>query len=150
MKSVGEVMSIGRSFEEAFQKALRMSEETVDGFVANPTGYKFRSDKWSKSRASLEDELMNPTDQRMFALATALHIDGEHFTVDRLHTLTNIDCWFLHKFLRIIELSKQLESIAGNVCFAFINKFHLFFYYPCWQSLKQEIGHMAVNKQLDF
>ena len=52
MKSVGEVMSIGRSFEEAFQKALRMCDETVDGFTANPTGYKFRTQEWQSNPGS--------------------------------------------------------------------------------------------------
>ena len=123
MKSVGEVMGIGRSFEEAFQKALRMCDGSVDGFVAAyPGGDKARLQLWQRSAAALEEELRNPTDKRMFALATALSLSldaaGElvgPYTVDRLHELTNIDRWFLHKFKYIMLHSQHLKLVAGDV-----------------------------------
>ena len=89
MKSVGEVMSIGRSFEEAFQKALRMVDEDVDGF-----------DPYT--RQFTDDELSIPTDKRIFILATALR---QGYSVERLFELTKIDRWFLHKFAAIIQFT---------------------------------------------
>ncbi|CAF4122334.1 unnamed protein product [Rotaria sp. Silwood2] len=87
MKSVGEVMSIGRSFEEAFQKALRMVDEDVTGF-----------DPYT--RTITDDELSIPTDKRVFVIATALR---QGYTIERLFELTKIDKWFLHKFSSIIQ-----------------------------------------------
>ncbi|CAF1336207.1 unnamed protein product [Adineta steineri] len=87
MKSVGEVMSIGRSFEEAFQKALRMVDEEVTGF-----------DPYS--RTITDDELSSPTDKRVFILATALR---QGYSIEQLFQLTKIDRWFLHKFASIIQ-----------------------------------------------
>ncbi|UJR35525.1 hypothetical protein I4U23_028279 [Adineta vaga] len=87
MKSVGEVMSIGRSFEEAFQKALRMVDEDVTGF-----------DPYS--RTITDDELSSPTDKRVFILATALR---QGYSIERLFELTKIDPWFLNKFSNIVE-----------------------------------------------
>lgn len=99
MKSVGEVMAIGRCFEEAFQKALRMIDDRVIGFdpyydVVN-------------SEQSVEYELENPTDTRIFVLASALK--SKLFDIDRLYEMTRIDKWFLHKFKNIIEHCDLLE-----------------------------------------
>ena len=116
-------MGIGRSFEEAFQKALRMCDGSVDGFVATyPGGDKARLQFWQRNAAALEEELRNPTDKRMFAIATALSISFDAkgdlvgpYTVDRLHELTHIDRWFLHKFKHIMLQSEHLKLISGDV-----------------------------------
>ncbi|KAG5276977.1 hypothetical protein AALO_G00112050 [Alosa alosa] len=94
MKSVGEVMAIGRSFEEAFQKALRMVDENCVGFdhTIKPVS---------------EQELQTPTDKRIFVLASALRAG---YTVDRLYELTKIDRWFLHKMKNITDHEHLLES----------------------------------------
>ncbi|EDW00303.1 CAD protein [Drosophila grimshawi] len=97
MKSVGEVMAIGRSFEEAFQKALRMVDGDVHGF--DP--YRATVDK---------DQLSEPTDRRPFVLAAALKAG---MSIEELHELTKIDRWFLHKLQHIIDFYGELES-AGN------------------------------------
>ncbi|XP_060662092.1 CAD protein [Drosophila nasuta] len=97
MKSVGEVMAIGRSFEEAFQKALRMVDGDVQGF--DP--YLSPVDK---------EQLSEPTDRRPFVLAAALKAG---MCIEELHELTKIDRWFLHKLQHIIEFYGQLET-AGN------------------------------------
>ena len=105
MQSVGEVMGIGRNFEECFQKALRMVEPTQNmGF--EPHESVFGPDT---SVAVLEDELANPTDRRIFALAKAFK-DG--YTVDQLHELTRIDRWFLYKLQRIHETGERLEELS--------------------------------------
>ncbi|KAK2575539.1 hypothetical protein KPH14_011259 [Odynerus spinipes] len=95
MKSVGEVMAIGRKFEEAFQKALRMVDENVNGF--DPY-IKFVND----------EELEKPTDKRMFVLAASIKAG---YTVDRLYELTKIDRWFLQKMKNIIDYYSILENI---------------------------------------
>uniref|UniRef100_A0A9J7XI81 Multifunctional protein CAD n=1 Tax=Cyprinus carpio carpio TaxID=630221 RepID=A0A9J7XI81_CYPCA len=94
MKSVGEVMAIGRSFEEAFQKALRMVDENCVGFdhTIKPVS---------------EEELQTPTDKRIFVLAAALRAG---YTVERLYELTKIDHWFLHKMKNIADHEKLLEA----------------------------------------
>ncbi|XP_010770524.1 CAD protein-like, partial [Notothenia coriiceps] len=94
MKSVGEVMAIGRSFEEAFQKALRMVDENCVGFdhTIKPVS---------------EEELQTPTDKRIFVLASALR---SNYTVDQLYELTKIDRWFLHKMKNITDHEKLLET----------------------------------------
>jgi carbamoyl-phosphate synthase / aspartate carbamoyltransferase / dihydroorotase len=99
MKSVGEVMAIGRKFEEAFQKALRMVDENFSGF--DPYLKKVR-----------EEELTQATDRRMFVLAAALK---NGYTIDKLYSLTNIDKWFLNKMKNIIELQTHVEQIDGNL-----------------------------------
>nr|NVI70385.1 rudimentary [Cucujiformia] len=96
MKSVGEVMAIGRKFEEAFQKALRMVDENVSGF--------------DPSTQQVEDEeLEQPTDKRMFVLAAALK---KGYSVDKLYKLTKIDRWFLQKMKNIIDWNMFLESLT--------------------------------------
>ncbi|XP_071393365.1 multifunctional protein CAD isoform X4 [Centroberyx affinis] len=94
MKSVGEVMAIGRSFEEAFQKALRMVDENCVGFdhTIKPVS---------------DQELQTPTDKRIFVLAAALRAG---YTVDRLYKLTKIDRWFLHKMKNIADHERLLET----------------------------------------
>ncbi|MBR0523595.1 MAG: carbamoyl-phosphate synthase (glutamine-hydrolyzing) large subunit, partial [Prevotella sp.] len=95
MKSVGEIMSIGRSFEEMIQKGLRMIGQGMHGFVGN---YHTKFD-------NLDEELSNPTDLRIFAIAQALE---EGYTVERIEELTKIDVWFLTRLKRIVTLKHQL------------------------------------------
>ena len=99
MKSVGEVMAIGRGFEEAFQKALRMIDDRVTGF-----------DPYCElsSSQNYEQELRNPTDRRIFVLAAAMKT--KKFTIDELYDMTRIDKWFLYKFNNIIEHCDILET----------------------------------------
>ncbi|MDO4584493.1 MAG: carbamoyl-phosphate synthase (glutamine-hydrolyzing) large subunit [Planctomycetia bacterium] len=97
MKSVGEVMAIGRSFEEALQKGLRMIGQGMHGFVANH----------ELSWENLEDALIHPTDSRIFALARAFH---EGYSVEQLHEWTKIDAWFLEKLRSIYQIHRQLEE----------------------------------------
>ncbi len=99
MKSVGEVMAIGRGFEEAFQKALRMIDDRVVGF-----------DPYCElsSAQNYEKELRNPTDRRIFILAAAMKT--KTFTIDELYDMTRIDKWFLYKFKNIIDHCDILES----------------------------------------
>jgi carbamoyl-phosphate synthase large subunit len=103
MKSVGEVMAVGRSFEEALQKALRMLEIGVDGFVGND---RFRF-------ADLDRALSQPTDERIFAIAAALEAG---YRVERIHELTRIDPWFLDKLDNLRRMSDQLRTYAGGPC----------------------------------
>ncbi|MBI5404174.1 MAG: carbamoyl-phosphate synthase (glutamine-hydrolyzing) large subunit [Ignavibacteriae bacterium] len=100
MKSVGEVMSIGRTFEEAIQKGLRMIGQGMHGFVGN-------RDLELEDIDSLENELSNPTDTRIFVIAEAFR---RNLTFDRIHELTKIDKWFLYKLKNIYELSVILKE----------------------------------------
>ncbi|MCF0195174.1 MAG: carbamoyl-phosphate synthase (glutamine-hydrolyzing) large subunit, partial [Bacteroidaceae bacterium] len=95
MKSVGEIMSIGRSFEEMIQKGLRMIGQGMHGFVGNDH---VRFD-------NLDEELSNPTDLRIFAIAQALE-DG--YTIARIEELTKIDKWFLARMKHIVDLKHEL------------------------------------------
>lgn len=99
MKSVGEVMAIGRTFEESFQKAIRQVDVSFTGFQ----GAKFDD---------LDHALMNPTDRRWLAVGQALM--EEDYSVDRVHELTKIDKWFLYKLMNIVDMYKELQSI-GNL-----------------------------------
>ncbi len=99
MKSVGEVMAIGRSFEEAIQKATRMLQIGMYGVVGNES-YSFRD---------LEKELSQPTDERLFGIAEALR---KGWSVDRIHRLTRIDRWFLFKIKSIVDLAETLRGRA--------------------------------------
>ncbi|XP_070569881.1 carbamoyl-phosphate synthase [ammonia], mitochondrial-like [Ptychodera flava] len=100
MKSVGEVMAIGRTFEESLQKALRMIHPSVDGFVPRmPIGKPFSG--------NLNGDLKTPSATRIYSICKALH-DG--YTVDRIHELTAIDPWFLYKLQRIVAQDKQLQE----------------------------------------
>ncbi len=110
MKSVGEVMGIGRSFEEAFQKALRMVNDNIDGFSPIAFGQQPTDEVnqrgYSKSSGSCQD-FQSPTDQRMLALAVALY--NNSYDLERLHRLTQIDRWFLHRMKNLIEIYKKFE-----------------------------------------
>jgi len=96
MKSVGEVMAIGRSFEEAIQKATRMLQIGMYGVVGNES-YSFRN---------LEKELMHPTDERLFGIAEALK---KGMPIDRIYKLTKIDRWFLSKIHNIVKIEEKLR-----------------------------------------
>ena len=100
MKSVGEVMAIGRNFEEVIQKGLRMIGQGMHGFVANK---ELMTD-------DLDAALSHPTDKRIFFIAHALK---HGYTVDRIHDLTKIDKWFLCKLQNIISIEHRLESCAS-------------------------------------
>lgn len=97
MKSVGEIMSIGRTFEELLQKGLRMIGQGMHGFVGNEH---LRFD-------DLDEELANPTDLRVFALAQALE---QGYTIERIYELTKIDPWFIGKMKNIVDWKNRLES----------------------------------------
>lgn len=98
MKSVGEVMSIGRTFEEAIQKGLRMIGQGMHGFVGN---------KELKVQ-DIDKALREPTDKRIFVLSQAL-LSG--YSIERIYELTKIDKWFLHKLNNIIETYKNLKNV---------------------------------------
>ena len=97
MKSVGEIMSIGRSFEEMIQKGLRMIGQGMHGFVGND----------HTQFEDLDDALQNPTDLRIFAIAQALE---EGYTIERIEELTKIDPWFLERLKHIVDLKHQLQA----------------------------------------
>ena len=95
MKSVGEVMAIGRNFEESFQKAIRQIDPSYIGF---------QGDHFD----NLDEALANPTDRRWLAVGQALL--HENYTVDQVHELTKIDRWFLHKLMNIVNMYRELEA----------------------------------------
>ena len=97
MKSVGEIMSIGRSFEEMLQKGLRMIGQGMHGFVGNDHT-KFDN---------LDEELSNPTDLRIFAIAQALE---EGYTIERIEELTKIDPWFIERMKNIVDFKHKLSE----------------------------------------
>ena len=100
MKSVGEIMSIGRSFEEIIQKGLRMIGQGMHGFVCNDQVH----------FDDLDEELANPTDMRIFAIAQALE---EGYTIERIEELTKIDPWFLSRLKNIVDMKHQLQTYDG-------------------------------------
>lgn len=102
MKSVGEVMAIGRTFEEAMQKGLRMIGQGMHGFVGNNTK-EIPADELDKA-------LKAPTDTRVFAISQALHAG---YTIEQIHALTKIDCWFLDKLQSIARTSQRLGEVAA-------------------------------------
>lgn len=97
MKSVGEVMAIGRTFEETVQKGLRMIGQGMHGFVGN-------RDLVFKN---IEEDLTEPTDMRIFVISAAME---KGFSIDRIHELTKIDKWFLYKLQNIVNLKNQLTD----------------------------------------
>jgi len=99
MKSVGEIMSIGQSFEEIMQKGLRMIGQGMHGFVGN----------FGLSFDNIEDALSNPTDLRIFAIADAFE---KGYTVEQVEVLTKIDKWFLKKLENIVRFSKKLSEFT--------------------------------------
>ena len=96
MKSVGEVMAIARSYEEALQKAIRMLDVGMNGLVCNNLVFN-----------DLEKELKEPTDKRMFAIAEALK---RGYSINKIHRLTRVNPWFLYKMENIVELEKKLRK----------------------------------------
>ena len=95
MKSVGEVMAIGRNFEEAIQKGLRMIGQGMHGFVDNK----------ELAIANIDAALREPTDKRIFVLSKALQ---HGYTIDQIHELTKIDKWFLQKLQHLVDINKEL------------------------------------------
>ncbi|NLA64328.1 MAG: carbamoyl-phosphate synthase large subunit, partial [Bacteroidales bacterium] len=98
MKSVGEIMSIGRTFEEAIQKGLRMIGQGMHGFVEN-----------KELKIKVIDKALNePTDERIFVISKAFRVG---YTIDQIHDLTKIDKWFLHKLHNILETAQEIEAL---------------------------------------
>ncbi|GAA6035223.1 hypothetical protein JCM8097_006426 [Rhodosporidiobolus ruineniae] len=100
MKSVGEVMAIGKTFEETLQKAIRAIDPSFAGFGRN-----------SFPDEEIDHELQNPTDRRLFALGNAFH-NGR--SVEEIHKLTNIDKWFLHKLEHIVRIDKTVQRFTAS------------------------------------
>ncbi|XP_006456591.1 hypothetical protein AGABI2DRAFT_188488 [Agaricus bisporus var. bisporus H97] len=147
MKSVGEVMSIGRTFEETIQKAIRAIDDQFVGFAKND----FVED--------IDEELVNPTDKRIFAISTAFH---RGYTIDKIHQMTNIDKWFLTKLSYIYQMEKCMtEYNVSNISASLLRQAkqlgfsdrHLA---ACFGStelavrrLRQEVGIAPFVKQID-
>ena len=102
MKSVGEVMAIGRNFEEAIQKGLRMIGQGMHGFVENK----------ELRIPDVDKALREPTDKRIFIISKAMHLP--HYDIDRIHELTKIDRWFLYKLKHIIDIDEALKKQNVN------------------------------------
>ncbi len=100
MKSVGEVMAIGRTFEEAIQKGLRMIGQGMHGFVENK----------ELEIDNIDCALREPTDKRIFVISKAMH---KGYTVDQIHQLTKIDRWFLEKLKHIIDIDEALKALKS-------------------------------------
>ncbi len=101
MKSVGEVMAIGRTFEEVIQKGLRMIGQGMHGFVGNK----------ELAIENVDAELKAPTDKRIFVIEKALE---QGYSVEQIHDLTKIDCWFLEKLVNIFHTNAELQA-CGNI-----------------------------------
>ena len=101
MKSVGEVMAIGRTFEEAIQKGLRMIGQGMHGFVANK----------ELDIKDIDSALREPTDKRIFIISKAMH---KGYTIDQIHELTKIDKWFLQKLQHIVDIDQELHGKLGD------------------------------------
>ena len=101
MKSVGEVMAIGRTFEEAIQKGLRMIGQGMHGFVANK----------ELDIKDIDSALREPTDKRIFIISKAMH---KGYTIDQIHELTKIDKWFLQKLQHIVDIDQELHGKTGK------------------------------------
>ncbi|MBP5611964.1 MAG: carbamoyl-phosphate synthase large subunit, partial [Bacteroidales bacterium] len=97
-KSVGEVMAIGRTFEEALQKGLRMIGQGMHGFVENH----------ELQIADIDAALREPTDKRIFVISKAMHLP--HYDIEKIHELTRIDRWFLYKLKHIIDIDERLKQ----------------------------------------
>mgnify|MGYP000443100031 FL=1 len=100
MKSVGEVMAIGRNFEEAIQKGLRMIGQGMHGFVENK----------ELEIDDIDVALREPTDKRIFIISKAMH---KGYTIDQIHDLTKIDKWFLEKLKHIIDIDEQMKALKS-------------------------------------
>ncbi len=108
MKSVGEVMGIGRSFPEALQKALRMLEIGSDGIVANSSRFGY-----SEGKEELIEKLKNPTESRIYSI---VHAFKSGMKLEEIGRHTSISPWFLHQIYNILEVEKSLKVYAGGLC----------------------------------
>ena len=136
MKSVGEVMAIGRNFEEAIQKGLRMIGQGMHGFVENK----------ELKIENIDEALREPTDKRIFIISKAMH---KGYTIDQIHDLTKIDKWFLHKLKHIIDIDEQLKKCKSvNVLDKELLRTAKVYGFTDFQiaravGLEQEVGHMT-------
>ncbi len=134
MKSVGEVMAIGRNFEEAIQKGLRMIGQGMHGFVENK----------ELKIADIDSALREPTDNRIFVVSKAMH---KGYTVDQIHDLTKIDKWFLYKLRHIVDIDDRLHRVNINTIDADTLREAKVYGFTDFQvaraiGLEQEIGNM--------
>lgn len=134
MKSVGEVMAIGRNFEEAIQKGLRMIGQGMHGFVENK----------ELEIPNIDEALQEPTDKRVFVISKAMH---KGYTVDQIHELTKIDKWFLYKLEHIIDIDEQLKRCNINTLDKELLRTAKVYGFTDFQvaravGLEQEIGNM--------
>ncbi|KAG2215504.1 hypothetical protein INT46_006764 [Mucor plumbeus] len=149
MKSVGEVMAIGRTFEETIQKAIRAIDFNFVGFSENDF----------VANEDIDFELTNPSDQRLFAIANAMN---KGYTVDKIWEMTNIDKWFLNKLMHIVNLGDRLNgfnksNVPGNLIrsakqLGFSDRqiaFHINSNELAVRRLRQEYGVTPFVKQID-
>ena len=136
MKSVGEVMAIGRTFEEAIQKGLRMIGQGMHGFVDNK----------ELEIPDIDSALKEPTDKRIFIISKAMH---KGYTIDQIHELTKIDKWFLHKLKHIIDIDESLKKCTSiNVLDKELLRTAKIYGFTDFQiaravGLEREVGNMA-------
>ncbi len=135
MKSVGEVMAIGRNFEEAIQKGLRMIGQGMHGFVENK----------ELEIADIDAALREPTDKRVFVISKAMH---KGYTVDQIHDLTKIDKWFLEKLKHIIDIDEAMKKCNVNTLDKELLRTAKVYGFTDFQiaravGLEQELGSMA-------
>lgn len=136
MKSVGEVMAIGRNFEEAIQKGLRMIGQGMHGFVENK----------ELEIDNIDEALCEPTDKRIFIISKAMH---RGYTIDQIHDLTKIDKWFLYKLKHIIDIDEALKRCKSiNVLDKELLRTAKVYGFTDFQiaravGLEQELGNMA-------
>ena len=136
MKSVGEVMAIGRTFEEAIQKGLRMIGQGMHGFVENK----------ELEIPDIDSALKEPTDKRIFIISKAMH---KGYTIDQIHELTKIDKWFLHKLKHIIDIDESLKKCTSiNVLDKDLLRTAKIYGFTDFQiaravGLEREVGNMA-------
>ena len=135
MKSVGEVMAIGRNFEEAIQKGLRMIGQGMHGFVENK----------ELEIDDIDAALKEPTDKRVFVISKAMH---KGYTVDQIHELTKIDKWFLEKLKHIIDIDEAMKKCNINTLDKELLRTAKVYGFTDFQiaravGLEQELGNMA-------
>lgn len=136
MKSVGEVMAIGRTFEEAIQKGLRMIGQGMHGFVENK----------ELEIPDIDSALKEPTDKRIFIISKAMH---KGYTIDQIHELTKIDKWFLYKLKHIIDIDESLKKCTSiNVLDKELLRTAKIYGFTDFQiaravGLEREVGNMA-------
>lgn len=144
MKSVGEIMALGRSFEEVLQKGIRMLQIGAHGLCTTPFEFK-----------DLEDSLKNPTPKRVFAVAQAV-MNG--YSLEKIHELTGIDNWFLQKIENIVNMAKELKEKGENANLAQAKKFGFSDHEigKFWgkeelevREIRKEKGILPVVKQID-